>query len=68
MKRLAYRIGLSNETDPVKVERDLMASVPRKDWIFFGHAMVWHGRRVCFAREPDCPGCSLRNFCPKRGV
>ncbi len=68
MKRLAYRTGLSDETDPVKVERDLMACVPREDWIFFGHAMVWHGRRVCFARSPECGSCALSKFCPKRGV
>jgi endonuclease III len=68
MKRLAYRLGLTTETDPVKVEADLMKSVPPKDWIFFGHAMVWHGRRRCFAISPDCPGCGLKKFCPKKGV
>jgi endonuclease-3 len=68
MKRVAYRLGLTDETDPVKIERDLVACVPRKDWIFFGHAMIWHGRRVCFARNPACPACALRSFCPKRGV
>ena len=68
MKRLAYRTGLSDEEDPVKVERDLMACVPLKDWIFFGHAMVWHGRRVCHALSPQCPSCTLRSFCPKRGI
>ena len=68
MKRVAYRLGLTDETDPVKVERDLMDCVPRAAWIFFGHAMVWHGRRACFARNPACPSCPLRSFCPKRGV
>lgn len=68
MKRVAYRLGLTDEEDPVRVEADLMACVPRKEWIYFGHAMIWHGRRVCFARSPDCPGCLLRSFCPKRGV
>ncbi len=68
MKRLAFRMGLTEETDPVKVERDLMACVPRRDWIFWGHAMVWHGRRVCAARSPDCPGCLLNKVCPRRGV
>jgi len=66
--RLSYRLGLSDEKDPVKIEKDLMALVPQKDWTFFGHALTWHGRRVCFARSPDCPGCSLRSVCPKRGV
>jgi endonuclease-3 len=68
MKRVAYRLGLTDEKDPVKVERDLMASVAKKDWNFFGHGMVWHGRRACYARNPACPACGLRAFCPKRGV
>ena len=49
-------------------ERDLMEAVPRKDWIFFGHAMVWHGRRLCKAGTPDCPACLLDRICPKRGI
>jgi endonuclease-3 len=68
MKRLAWRMDLTDESDPEKVERDLMAVVPKKDWIAFSHGMVWHGRRVCFARSPDCPGCALNKVCPKRGV
>lgn len=68
MKRVAYRLGLTDQEDPVKVERDLMGSVPRKDWIFFGHAMVWHGRRLCKAAAPDCPACLLNRVCPKRGI
>ena len=68
MKRLSYRLGLTDEKDPEKVERDLMACVPRKDWIYFGHALIWHGRRVCFAASPNCPGCLLNKVCPKRGV
>lgn len=68
VKRLAYRMGLTREEDPVKVESDLIALVPREDWIFFGHAMIWHGRRVCQALKPDCPACTLRGVCPKRGV
>ncbi|MDE2291030.1 MAG: endonuclease III [Elusimicrobia bacterium] len=68
MKRVAYRLGLTRQTDPVKVERDLMACVPRKDWIYFGHAMVWHGRRLCGALKPQCPSCPLRPFCPQRGL
>jgi endonuclease-3 len=68
MKRLAFRMALTDETDPVKVEQDLMRVVAKKDWIFFSQAMVWHGRRVCFARNPDCPSCALNKVCPKRGV
>ncbi len=68
MKRVSYRLGLTDQEDPVKVEQDLMACVPQKEWIYFGHAMIWHGRRVCFAVKPNCPGCPLKTFCPKRGV
>jgi len=68
MKRLAWRMGLTDEEDPVKVERDLMACVPRADWIFFSHAMILHGRRVCKALNPACEACSLRRDCPQRGV
>lgn len=68
VKRVSYRLGLTDEKDPEKIERDLMAVVPRKDWIFFGHAMIWHGRRVCFAASPACPSCLLNRICPKRGV
>lgn len=68
VKRLSYRLGLTEETDPPKIEQDMMKLVPRKDWIFFGHSMIWHGRRVCFAADPDCQGCLLNKVCPKRGV
>lgn len=68
MKRLAYRMGLTDETDPVAVERDLMACVPQKDWIYFSHAMIWHGRRVCKAARPACDACALRPHCPQRGL
>jgi len=68
MKRLAFRLGFTKETDPVKVERDLMARIPRMDWVFFGHGMVRHGRRVCRARKPDCEGCKLLNLCPRNGL
>lgn len=68
MKRLAWRMSLTDETDPVKVERDLMACVPRKDWIFFSHAMILHGRRVCRALAPACGACALRAACAQRGI
>ena len=68
VKRVSYRLGLTGAVDPVKIERDLQAAVPRKDWIFIGHALTWHGRRRCYARSPDCPGCLLNSVCPKRGV
>jgi endonuclease III len=68
VRRVSYRLGLTDQTDPEKIERDLIAIVPRKDWIFFGHAMIWHGRRICKAPAPDCPNCLLNAFCPRRGV
>lgn len=66
--RLSYRIGLSKEKDPKKVEKDLMKLFPRDDWITAGHVIVWHGRRVCYARKPNCGGCTLQEICPKKGV
>jgi endonuclease-3 len=68
VKRLAYRLGLSAETDPVKVERDLIARLPQREWIFLGHALIWHGRRICHARKPACDRCALARACPRNGV
>jgi endonuclease-3 len=68
VRRLAYRMGLSDESDPERVERDLMAVVPREDWIWFGHAVILHGRQVCHARAPQCTTCPLADACPKRGA
>ncbi|MDP3541582.1 MAG: endonuclease III [Elusimicrobiota bacterium] len=68
MKRLCYRFGLTDEEDPEKVERDLATIVPRKDWKFWSHAVIWHGRRVCKAANPQCAACLLRPDCPQRGV
>lgn len=66
--RLACRMGLTwtskNDKDAVKIEQDLMQLIPRKDWTHFGHAMVWHGRRVCNARKPNCGACTLTKACP----
>jgi len=66
--RLAHRLGLTwtskNEKDAVRIENDLMELIPRKDWTFFSHALIWHGRRVCAARKPDCAGCGLAKLCP----
>ncbi len=68
MKRLAYRMSLTDEADPVKVEQNLMAVVPKRHWIFFSHAMILHGRRVCKAQNPVCDVCTLRPDCPQRGL
>lgn len=62
--RLSQRLGLTREKDPVKVERDLLALVPRPDWLDFNSLLVEHGRAVCQARKPDCPRCFLRRLCP----
>jgi endonuclease-3 len=66
--RLSRRLGLTVHTDPVKVERDLMALIPRKEWTAFGHEMIFHGRQVCHARKPRCGECTLAPLCPKIGV
>jgi endonuclease-3 len=68
VKRLSARLGLTAETDPVRVERDLMAAVPRESWIEISHLLIWHGRRVCYARRPNCTGCSLNDICPSAGL
>ena len=66
--RLSRRMGLTKETDAVKIERDLMELLPRKRWSRFSHAMIFHGRQVCLARKPKCTTCILSKVCPKIGV
>ena len=66
--RLSRRLGLSRHEDPVKIERDLMALVPKEDWLDFNFLLVEHGRAVCQARKPNCPGCFLRKLCPSAGA
>lgn len=65
--RLSRRLNLSKQTDPVKVERDLMALFPRDEWCQLSHWLIWHGRRRCTARRPDCLGCELETHCPSAG-
>jgi endonuclease III len=62
--RLAVRLGLTKETDPVKVEHALMPLFPRETWAMLSHLLIWHGRQVCDARSPRCGGCTLRPSCP----
>lgn len=62
--RLSLRLGLTTHSNPVKVEKDLMALFPQDDWCQLSHWLIWHGRRRCTARRPDCPGCELREICP----
>jgi endonuclease-3 len=68
VRRLARRMGLTQHTDPDKIERDLMELIPQEEWIAFGHRMIHHGRQVCLARNPRCDQCALNSFCPKIGV
>jgi endonuclease-3 len=65
VKRLSGRMGFSRETDPKKIERDLLRIVPRAAWLDFNYLMVNHGRAVCRARKPLCPECPIRRLCPK---
>lgn len=65
--RLAGRLGLTTSTNPVRIESDLVPLVPRDEWTLFSHLLIWHGRRRCSARNPDCAGCELRTFCPSAG-
>ena len=66
--RLANRLGLAKGTDAVKLEQELMKLVPQNDWTQFSHWLIWHGRRRCDARQPDCAGCEIRNLCLQIGV
>lgn len=66
--RLSRRLGLTREKDAKKIERDLMALVPRRDWVDFSHLLIHHGRQVCRARKPACDACQLAKWCPRVGV
>jgi endonuclease-3 len=64
--RLTQRLGLTKETTPEKIEAEMMELIPRKDWALFSHWIIWHGRRRCFARGPQCGECEVRTLCPSR--
>jgi len=66
--RLAQRLGLTREKEPAKIERDLMKLVPQEEWTLFSHLLIWHGRRRCYARNPDCAHCEIEALCPRIGV
>lgn len=68
VQRLATLLGLTKEKDPVKIERDLMAIVPRDKWTWFSHTLILHGRRVCIARRPKCEICVIHRLCPSSRV
>src|ERR1044072_7272464 len=64
VSRLSQRLKLTRQKDPVKIEKDLMTLVPRKDWIIFSHLLIFHGRRVCKERRPLCEECVVEELCP----
>jgi len=66
--RLSLRLGLTRQQNPEKIEQDLMELVPREQWTLFSHWLIWHGRRRCYARNPDCAQCEVRSLCPRVGV
>ena len=66
--RLSNRLGLTRQSDAEKIERELMTLVPQESWALFSHWLIWHGRRRCDARRPDCAGCELLSVCPQSGV
>ena len=61
--RISRRLELTKNDDPKKIEEDLMRIIPREKWILFSHQIIWHGRRICFARSPKCAECPLENIC-----
>ena len=64
VRRVSNRLGLTERQDPVKIEQDLMKVVPEEDRTIFSHLLIFHGRRTCKARKPDCPNCVLNDICP----
>jgi len=66
--RLSHRFGLTKHSSPEKIELDLMKLVPQDKWALFSHLLIWHGRRRCFARKPDCANCEVLKWCPRFGV
>jgi endonuclease III len=68
VQRLSTRLGLTRESTPEKIEQELMKLIPREQWAVFSHWLIWHGRRRCDARKPDCAQCELASLCPRVGV
>jgi endonuclease III len=68
VRRVSGRLGLTAEKDPEKIEQDLLGVVPEGERTLFSHLLIFHGRRVCKARKPDCPGCVLSDICPSSTV
>src|SRR5262249_30739700 len=68
VQRLVRRLGLTGETDPVKIEFALMQLFPNQDWSKYSITLIWHGRRICFARKPNCSGCPINHLCPSAQI
>ncbi len=68
VQRLSRRFGWTTSDDPVKIEQDIAALIPRKEWTLLSHRVIWHGRRVCHARKPACGACGLAAMCPAFGT
>lgn len=66
--RISRLLGFTDHKDAVRIERDLMAIIPKKDWIDYSHLIILHGRAICKARRPDCPNCPLSRLCPSSNV
>lgn len=64
VSRISQRLGLTKNTDPNKIEQDLMKIIPKEEWIMFSHRVIWHGRKICNARRPKCEICTLNKLCP----
>jgi endonuclease-3 len=62
--RLSQRLGLTTNTEPIQIEKDLIGLVPKRNWVLFPHLMIWHGRQICIARKPRCGECTLHDVCP----
>lgn len=68
VQRVSRRLGLTREADPIGIEKALMPLFPQEDWALLSHLLIWHGRRTCFARKPECARCVLGDVCPSAGV
>ena len=68
VSRITQKLGLTTNTDPNKIEQDLIKIIPKNEWIMFSHRLIWHGRKICIARRPKCEICSLRKLCPSSTI
>ena len=68
VSRISQKLQLTRNTDPNKIEQDLIKLVPKKEWIIFSHRLIWHGRKICDARRPRCEICKLNKLCPGKNI